>query len=122
MKILVGGWFTLPRLGTDAFSAMMKQGVVYDKKLGFKLDSATDMELAVRTISSALGEEVELTVRCFICGDEACPGCPYIEVCDRRKVSPLCLCEKHAPEKGAYALYQKTFEDSAGASARRTAR
>ncbi len=67
MKILVGSWFTLPRLGTDAFSAMMKQGVVYDKKLGFKLDSATDMELAVRTISSALGEEVELTVRCFIC-------------------------------------------------------
>ena len=54
-------------IGNRRLSAMMKQGVVYDKKLGFKLDSATDMELAVRTISSALGEEVELTVRCFIC-------------------------------------------------------
>jgi hypothetical protein len=67
MKILVGGWFTLPRVGADVFSALMKQGVVYDKKFGFKLDSATDMELAVRTISSALGAEVELAVRCFIC-------------------------------------------------------
>ncbi len=48
------------------------------------------------------------------CGEEACPGCPYVETCDRRKVSPLCLCEKHAPEKGVYELYQKTFEDRAG--------
>ena len=115
MKILVGGWFTLPRLGTDVFSALMRQGVVYDKKLGFKLYSATDMELAVRTISSALGEEVELMVRCFVCGEVACVGCPYIEVCDRRKVSPLCLCEKHSPEKGVYELYQKTFADISGA-------
>jgi hypothetical protein len=93
----------------------MKQGVAYDKKFGFKLDSGTDMELAVRTIGAALGEEVELTVRCFICGEAACPGCPYIELCDRRKVSPLCLCEKHSPEKDVYELYQKTYADSAGA-------
>jgi hypothetical protein len=116
MKILVGSWFTLPRVGSDVFSAMMKEGVVYDKKLGFKLDAATDMEMAVRTISSAIGEEVELTVRCFICGSESCPGCPYIEVCDRRKVSSLCLCEKHAPGKGVYEVYQKTYRDNAGAS------
>ncbi len=88
---------------------MMKQGVVYDKKLGFKLDPATDIELAVRTISAALGEEVELTVRCFLCGTEACPGCPYIEICDRSRVSSLCLCEKHSPEKDVYELYQKTL-------------
>jgi len=115
-KILIGGWFTLPRLGTEAFSALMKQGVVYDKRLGFKFDAATDVDLATKTIGLALGEEVELAVRCFICGEEACANCPYFEVCDRRRVSPLCLCEKHAPRKGIYELYQKTYADSAGLS------
>ncbi|MDA4121892.1 MAG: hypothetical protein OK456_01775 [Thaumarchaeota archaeon] len=114
MKILIGSWFYLPRMGSEVFSAMMKEGVVYDKKLGFKLDPATDLELAVRTISAGLGDEVELTVRCFLCGTEACPGCPYIETCDRSRVSSLCLCEKHSPEKDVYELYQKTYADSAG--------
>lgn len=115
MKILVGGWFTLPRLGGDVFSALMKQGVVYDRKMGFRFDAATDVDMAVRTIGSALGERVELELRCFICGSAACPGCPYAEVCDRGKVSPLCLCERHAPGKGAYELYQKTYLDTARA-------
>lgn len=114
MRILVGSWFTLPRLGRDAFAALMKQGVAYDRALGFKIDSATDMESAVRTISAALGENVELTLRCFICGEQACPGCPYIDVCDRSRVSSLCLCENHAPERDVYELYRKTFTDSAG--------
>ena len=119
MKILIGSWFTLPRMGSDVFSAMMKEGVVYDRKLGFKFDAATDLELAVRTISAGLGEEVELTVRCFLCGGEACPGCPYVGVCDRSRVSSLCLCEKHSPEKGVYALYQKTFADTAASPSKR---
>jgi hypothetical protein len=112
VKILVGAWFVLPRLGRDAFAALMKQGVVYDKSLGFKLDAATDLESAVATIRSATGEAVELSVRCFVCGSEACAGCPYGDVCDRTKVSSLCLCEKHAPEKGVYGLYEKAFADS----------
>ena len=110
MKITIGDWFTLPRLGSEVFSALMKQGVAYDKRRGFRLDSATDIALAARTIGSALGEEVELVVECFICGEQACPGCPYVEVCDRRAVSPQCLCERHAPEKGVYGLYVETFE------------
>lgn len=112
MKILIGSWFTLPRVGRDVFSALMKNGVVYDKTMGFKIDSATDLESVVRIIGSATGEEVDLSVRCFICGAEACPGCPYNDVCDRRRVSSLCLCERHAPGKGVYELYQKTFADS----------
>jgi hypothetical protein len=113
MKILIGGWFKLPRLGTDVFSALVRgQGVRYDKELGFKLDAASDVEAAARTISAALGEEVELSVRCYICGNEACPGCPYLDDCDRRRVSPSCLCAEHGPEKGVYLLYQKTFSDN----------
>ena len=112
MKIVMGEWFNLPRLGSDAFSALMKQGVAYDKKKGFRFDGATDTDQAARTIGSAIGDEVELSLRCFICGSEACPGCPYIEVCDRRKVSPLCLCGMHSPEKDVYGLYQITFAEA----------
>ena len=106
----MGGWFSLPRLGRDAFLLLMKQGVVYDKEMGFKFDSATDIQAAVRTVSAATGEEVELTLRCFVCGREACPGCPYLHVCDRARFSTLCLCSDHAPEKSVFGLYSKTFD------------
>jgi hypothetical protein len=110
LRILVGGWFSLPRVGRDVFSVLMKQGVVYDKEMGFKFDSTTDMQAAVRTVSAATGEEVELTLRCFVCGKEACVGCPYNSSCDRAGVSTLCLCADHAPEKSVFALYSKTFD------------
>jgi hypothetical protein len=110
VRILVGGWFTLPRVGRDVFSLLMKQGVVYDKELGFKFDSATDVQAAVRTVSSATGEEVELTLRCFVCGQPACQGCPYNSSCDRTRVSTLCLCSDHAPEKSVFGVYSKTFD------------
>ena len=57
MRVLLGAWFTLPRLGTEHFSSLMKQGVKYDRALGFKIDAATDVGAALRTISAALGEE-----------------------------------------------------------------
>ena len=63
----MGGWFSLPRVGRDVFSLLMKQGVAYDKDLGFKFDSGTDIQAASRTVGAATGEEVELTLRCFVC-------------------------------------------------------
>jgi hypothetical protein len=114
-KVLVGGWFDLPRLGTEVFSALVRrEGVVYDKSMGFKFDAGTDLAAAVRTLRSA-GVEVELTLRCFVCGKPACEGCPYSESCDRTKVSTLCLCGEHAPEKSVFWLYSKTFDDLARA-------
>jgi len=110
LRILVGGWFSLPRLGRDAFALLMKQGVVYDKDMGFKFDSATDLPAAVRTVSAATGEEVELVLRCFICGKVGCDGCPYLSSCDRAAFSTLCLCAEHAPEKSVYGIYSKTFD------------
>jgi hypothetical protein len=110
LKIIVGGWFDLPRVGRDVFSVLMKQGVIYDKAMGFKFDSGTDLQAAVRTLSAATGEEVELTLRCFVCGREACPGCPYLPSCDRTSVSTLCLCADHSPEKSVFDLYAKTFD------------
>jgi hypothetical protein len=105
VKVVVGGWFTLPRLGRDAFSLLMRQGVVYDKEMGFKLDPATDIQAAVRTMRSATGEEVEVMLRCFICGRVACEGCPYLPVCDRTSVSSLCLCGEHAAERSVFETY-----------------
>jgi hypothetical protein len=111
-NILVGSWFDLPRLGRDAFAVLMKQGVVYDKSLGFKLDSGSDLQAAVRTLKAATGQEVELTLRCFVCGRAACAGCPYLSACDRTSVSTLCLCSDHAPERSVYGAYTKTFDDA----------
>ncbi len=109
MKILVGSWFELPRLGRDVFLLLMKQGVKYEKEMGFKFDGDTNLPAAVRILSSALGEDVELALRCFVCGLESCTGCPYLEVCDRRSVSPFCLCGVHARGDQAYEVYAGTF-------------
>jgi hypothetical protein len=109
-RIVVGRWFDLPRLGTEAWSTLVrKQGVVYDKSTGFKFDAATDVRGAVRTLRSA-GVEVELTLRCWICGKEACPGCPYLSSCDRASVSTFCLCADHAPEKSVFEEYARAFD------------
>ena len=114
MKITIGGWFKLPRMGTAVFSALMKEGVKYDRESGFMLSSDTDIESAVRTIGSALSEPIELSVRCFICLNPACEGCPYFEVCDRRRVSSMCLCREHSGRGDIYESYQKTFLSTLG--------
>ena len=109
-RIIVGGWFDLPRLGTDVFGALVrKAGVAYDKSTGFKFDSGTDIQAAVGTLRSA-GVEVELVLRCYVCGKESCPGCPYLSSCDRTRVSTFCLCGDHAPEKSVFGTYTKTFD------------
>ena len=108
-KILVGGWFELPKLGSEAFLALMKSGVAYKKGMGFKLDDDTDIEAAMRILEEALAEDVELSLRCFVCGVEACPHCPYLEDCDRGRVSSLCLCEKHATDESGYQEYMRAF-------------
>ena len=109
-RVIVGGWFDLPRLGADAFRALVtKQGVAYDKSTGFKFDSGTDVQGAVMTLLSA-GVEVELVLRCYVCGKESCPGCPYLSSCDRTRVSTFCLCADHAPEKSVFREYSKTFD------------
>ncbi len=46
MKITIGGWFKLPRLGTAVFSGLMKAGVKYDRESGFMLSSDTDIEFS----------------------------------------------------------------------------
>lgn len=112
MKVLLGAWFTLPMLGRDSFAALMKQGVKYDKALGFKIDADADVGAVLRTLRSALREDVELSLRCYVCGKEACPGCAYSDVCDRGVVSPACLCAEHSGTSGAFEAYEKTLKET----------
>lgn len=109
MNVLVGGWFSLPRIGREVFSQLMRCGVEYDRDLGFRMTAQTDIESAVGVISSAIGGEIDLSVRCFICGLVACPGCPYSGSCDRRRVSPLCLCDAHSSSGDVYESYRLAF-------------
>ena len=111
-KIVMGGWFDLPKLGRDAFSVLMKLGVKYETGLGFKLDGDSNVEGVVNILSAALGENVELSLRCFVCGVVACEGCNYLPDCDRRKVSSSCLCAEHATVSGAYEAYSDTFREN----------
>lgn len=111
-RVLLGSWFSLPVVGREYFTALMRQGVKYDKALGFKMDSETEVGPALRTLRAALGEDVELSLRCFICGKEACPGCAYADICDRSAVSPVCLCAEHSRGGGAFELYERTLRDT----------
>jgi hypothetical protein len=83
--------------------------VKYDRALGFKLDVETDLGAALMTLRSALGEEVELNLRCIVDGKEACPGCRYSSMCDRAKVSSLCLCAEHSSGADAFDTYRKAY-------------
>ncbi len=114
MKIVIGAWFKLPRLGTAVFSALMREGVKYDRTAGFMLGSDSDIEAAVRNIGAAISEPVELIVRCFVCLNPACSGCPYFDACDRRKVSSMCLCAEHSRQGDVYEKYQATFLSTLG--------
>ena len=109
VKILLGSWFELPRLGKEVFAVLMKLGVKYETGMGFKFDGETDLESAASILSSALGETVDLSLRCYVCGKEACVGCGYLEACNRSRVSSLCLCEEHATRGGGYTAYSDTF-------------
>ena len=110
MRILLGSWFTLPMMGREHFSALMKHGVKYDRSLGFKIDPDADVGGALKTLRVALGGDVELSLRCFVCGQEACAGCAYADICDRTVVSPVCLCAEHAA--APFELYEKTLRDT----------
>lgn len=90
----------------------MKQGVKYDKALGFKIDADAEVGQAMRTIRAATGEDVELSLRCFVCGIDACAGCAYSDVCDRTTVSPICLCAEHSAGPEAFETYQRTLRDT----------
>jgi hypothetical protein len=99
LRIASNKWFSLPRLGKDTFSDLMKARVKYDTKFGFKITPETDIPRALSILSKALDQTVELESFCFICdkplreGDES-----------RSAVCGECKCRDDA-----YALYTMKF-------------
>jgi hypothetical protein len=87
--------------------------VKYEKGMGFMFTQQTDLDFGARALEMSTGEKVELSVRCFLCQQEACVGCAYQTVCDRRRISPMCLCEEHSSADDAYEAYVKAFEENA---------
>ena len=115
MKIVLGEWFSLPRLGKDQFLRLVREaGLKYDKAHGFRTTSNTDLYLVSSLLSGALQEDVVFTVKCFICGEEvACHKCIYDEACDRRRVSPNCICDECKEKPEATTLYSMRFAELA---------
>ena len=97
-QIAINRWFSLPRLGKDVFSDLMKARVKYDTKLGFKLTESTDLRRALVVLSSALNEPVEIEKSCFICTG------PLLS--DR---SGAVICESCEAKENAYAIYTMKF-------------
>jgi hypothetical protein len=100
-------WFTLPRLGKDTFSDLMRAKVKYDSKLGFSLTSSTNLERALSIISSALNEEVELVAKCYLCDN------PLVES-DPEQGSAIdgpgsTLCDQCRRKGDALDLYRMKF-------------
>ncbi len=51
----------------------------------------------------------ELT--CIVCGGPAgCSKCEYIDDCDRKKVSQLCICRKCNETENPFDVYQKSVK------------
>ena len=82
MKIVMGEWFRIPRVGPDVFKRLVSEvGLIYDKYSGFKATSETDLVLLISVLRIALKEDVEVIIKCFICGAPVnCGKCRYNRV------------------------------------------
>ena len=111
MKVPIGEHFKLPLLGKDVFIKLSREvGLKYDSKLGFMITPKTRLDLLVSVLQEALKEEVSFVLRCFICGTKTpCETCIYNNICDRKSVSPACICDSCKEKDNAFALYSEKF-------------
>jgi hypothetical protein len=66
-KISMNKWFSLPWLGRETYSELMRAGLKYDKRLGYQLTSSTDISRALSILSRSLADQVVLVRSCFVC-------------------------------------------------------
>lgn len=113
MKIILGEWFDLPRLGKETFLRLVREArLKYEKGRGFKTQADTDLYLLSSILEGVLHEDIELNVKCYICGSEiGCSSCIYDELCDKRRISPMCICDD-CKDKEAFTLYSLRFTES----------
>ena len=111
MKIPIGEHFKLPLLGKDVFIKLSREvGLKYDSKQGFMITPKTRLDLLVSVLQAALKEEVSYVLKCFICGTKTpCETCIYNSICDRKSVSPACICDSCKEKDDAFELYSEKF-------------
>jgi hypothetical protein len=111
MKIPIGEHFKLPLLGKDVFIKLSREvGLKYDSKQGFIVTPKTRLDLLVSVLQEALEEEVSFLLKCFTCGAKTpCETCIYNTICDRKSVSPACICDSCKEKNNALALYSEKF-------------
>ena len=119
IKILLGDWFTLPRVGSDVFSKLMRQArLKYDReKRMFKVEPETNVTALTAILREALKDDVVIELPCFVCGKSAgCAECEFVDFCDRTSVSNQCICKVCSDESDAYERYCDTFMEKLAAA------
>lgn len=114
IRILLGDWFRLPRVGPDVFSRLMRQArLKYDKKKGmFMVEPETNIGILTSILKEALNDEVVIELPCFVCGKSAgCGDCEYLDICDRTIVSSKCICKECFKQTDAYERYCNAFSE-----------
>ncbi len=112
IKIMLGNWFNLPRVGPDIFSKLMRQArLKYDReKRMFLVEQETNIAALVSILKEALKDEVMIELPCFVCGKSAgCGDCEYLDICDRTVVSNQCICKECFGQNDAYEHYCDVF-------------
>ncbi len=112
IRILLGNWFNLPRVGTDVFSMLMRQArLKYDReKRMFMVQSETNITVLTAILKEALKDDVIIELPCFVCGKSAgCSECEFLDVCDRTTVSSQCICKSCHEEGDVYKRYCDRF-------------
>lgn len=119
IRILLGNWFSLPRVGPDVFSRLMRQArLKYDRqKRMFIVMPETDISVLTSILKEALKQDVVVELPCFVCGKSAgCSECEFVDVCDRTSVSNQCICKGCHEQKEAYGNYCDKFLQSLAAA------
>jgi len=108
--VAIGEWFKLPRLGREFFISLMKAGLIYDKSKGFKVEANSDLIAISSILKRALGEDFELSPKCFICNSIVeCYSCAYYLICDAKGLTSNCLCDKCINNEDIFAMYSRTL-------------
>jgi len=118
IRIMLGNWFSLPRVGPDVFSKLMRQArLKYDReKRLFMVQPETNVTILTSILKEALKDDIIIELPCFVCGKSAgCAECEFVDICDRTSVSDQCICKK-CSEEDAYRHYCDNFMERLAAA------
>jgi predicted Zn-ribbon and HTH transcriptional regulator len=94
IKISLNKGFTLPRLGKDTFSMLMRNGLQYDKTTGlFAVKDINKIDKIYAILSEAIKDTISIEVQCVLCSNDAgCSECEFSNTCNRLQVASKCVC------------------------------